>query len=137
MKSRLKIMRKRLIPDRTITINVSNEIIEEPSFIDDNGCPALCPTLEDQSDYIRGLSHSYSNKNNWLTGNKQQWGYNKSYDNTRFKGNGISGGVYNKYNWKKFPSLYIKDKFIVHLTLLKGIQPNLSEKDQYIQEEEG
>jgi DNA helicase-2/ATP-dependent DNA helicase PcrA len=38
---------------------------------------------------------------------------------------------------RKFPSLYIKDKFIVPntLTLLKGIQPNLSEKDQHIQEE--
>ena len=39
---------------------------------------------------------------------------------------------------RKFPSLYIKDKFIVPSTLTlveQGIQSNLSEKDQHIQEE--
>lgn len=30
----------------------SNEIIEGPSFIDDDGCPVPCPTLEDQSKNI-------------------------------------------------------------------------------------
>lgn len=30
----------------------SNERIEGPSFIDDDGCPVPCPTLEDQSDNI-------------------------------------------------------------------------------------
>jgi DNA helicase II / ATP-dependent DNA helicase PcrA len=36
---------------------------------------------------------------------------------------------------RKFPSLDKKDKFIVPLSLLKGIQSNLSEKELHIQEE--
>ncbi len=30
----------------------SNELVDEPSFLNENGCPAPCPTLEDQFDEI-------------------------------------------------------------------------------------
>jgi DNA helicase-2/ATP-dependent DNA helicase PcrA len=36
---------------------------------------------------------------------------------------------------RKFPSLDIKDKFVVPLPLLKGLQSGLSDKDLHIQEE--